>query len=416
MRKFLTRVPQLVAFLLTLLLCLTPRSACPAQATAGKGSRPQDFGAGLKQFRREPRTPKQGAEKSQGTESDAERPDDVIRMNTLLTLLDVTVTDASGTRFIDGLTKDDFLVFEDDHPQQVDTLTPGDDATKMPRSIVLIIDWSGSLLPYLDESIKAAKALVDRLSPLDEVAIVTDDVRLVAGFTRDKKRLKSTLDSLRESAKKGWRGKSLQFSALLATLRDLIDVEKQRPVIIFQTDGDEARHLQDPPHAGSTAPGVYYMSDIYAEVQRSRVKIYTLIPGEKLIGAAPGELLEKGRRLIQDYGGAYEKYNKLYDRRAEKPHIPDAIVRMIAENLAHGQEAAARVAELAGGWTSFFEKPEQAAEDYGRILSDINHQYVISYYPTNKERDGRLRRVRVEVRGHPEFVVRGRQSYYALPQ
>jgi VWFA-related protein len=337
-------------------------------------------------------------------------------MNTLLTLLDVTVTDASGARFITGLTKDDFLVLEDGSPQQIDTLTPGDDAKRMPRSIVLILDWSGSLLPYLDETIKAAKALVDQLAPSDEMAIVTDDVKLAAGFTRDKRLLKATLDSLRESTKRGWRGKSLQFSALLAALKDLIDVEKRRPIIIFQTDGDEAQNLQDPPHAGSTAPGVYYMSDIYAEVQRSRVKIYTLIPGERLMGTSQSELLERGRRLIQGYGDAYEKYYKPNDRRAGKFQVPDQVVYLIAESHARGQEAASHVAELAGGWTTFFERPEQAAEVYGRILSDIKHQYVISYYPTNKERDGRLRKVRVEVRGHPEFIVRGRQSYYALPQ
>lgn len=322
--------------------------------------------------------------------------------------------DASGSRFITGLTKDDFVVVEDGVPQQIDTLTLGDDTRKMPRSIVLIVDWSGSLLPYLDESIKAARALVDQLAPSDEMAIVTDDVKLVAGFTRDKRLLKSTLDSLSEAAKRGWRGKSLQFSALLATLKDLIDVERKRPIVIFQTDGDEAQNLQDPQRGGSTAPGVYYMSDIYAEVQRSRVKIYTLIPGESLTGLSESELLERGRRLIQGYGAAYEKYYSPYDRRAGKPGVPDQVVRMIAESQARGQEAAARVAELAGGWTSYFERPEQAAAVYAQVLSDINHQYVISYYPTNKERDGRLRKVRVEVRGHPEFIVRGRQSYYAI--
>ncbi|MFZ0749711.1 MAG: hypothetical protein WAM70_10160, partial [Pyrinomonadaceae bacterium] len=228
----------------------------------------------------------------------------------MLTLLDVTVTDASGSRFITGLKKEDFLVLEDGKVQEIDTLTMGEGTGKMPRSIVLIIDWSGSLLPYLDESVTAAKNLVDQLAPSDEMAIVTDDVKLAAGFTGDKKLLKSTLDGLRESARRGWRGKSLQFSALFATLTDLIDVEKKRPVIIFQTDGDEAQNLQDPPRAPSTAPGIYYLSDIHAQVQKSRVKIYTLIPGEKLLGSSQSELLEKGRRLIKGYGNAYQEYSK----------------------------------------------------------------------------------------------------------
>ena len=416
MRIFSGRAYRSAAFILALVCCPLTHPVCPAQAPGGKGAKPQDFGSGLKRFRRNSRDTPQGTEKSEGAENGPDQPDDVIRLNTLLTTLDVTVTDSSGSRFIDGLTKDDFLVLEDGIAQQVDALTLGDDARAMPRAIVLIVDWSGSLLPYLDESIKAARALVDQLAPSDEMAIVTDDVKLVAGFTGDKKLLKSALDSLRDSAKKGWRGKSLQFSALLATLKDLIDVETKRPIIIFQTDGDEAQRLQDPPQAASTAQGVYYMSDIYAEVQRSRVKIYTLIPGESLIGVSQGELLEKGRRLIQGYGEAYEKYYKVYEKREGKLQVPDQVVYLVAGSRARGQEAAARVAEIAGGWTSFFERPEQAAEVYGRILADINHQYIISYYPTNKERDGRLRKVRVEVRGRPELIVRGRQSYYALPR
>lgn len=398
------------AFILATLCCPLNSPTAPAQGVGETGKRSQEFGASLKRFQRNASA---STDKSQSTGALNEA-DGVVTMNTLLTLLDVTVTDASGSRFITGLKKEDFLVLEDGKPQEIDTLIMGEDARKMPRSIVLIIDWSGSLLPYLDASVTAAKNLVEQLAPSDEMAIVTDDVKLAAGFTRDKKLLKSTLDSLRESAKRGWRGKSLQFSALFATLTELIDVEKKRPIIIFQTDGDEAQSLQDPPRAASTAPGIYYLSDIHAQVQQSRVKVYTLIPGEKLLGASRGELLEKGRRLIKGYGNAYEEYYKPYKRDIEKRQFPDEVVLLMAESRVRGQEAVTRVAELAGGWTSFFETPEQVRQVYGRILSDMNHQYVISYYPTNRERDGKLRKVRVEVRDHPEYIVQGRESYYAL--
>ena len=56
------------------------------------------------------------------------------------------------------------------------------------------------------------------------------------------------------------------------------------------------------------------------------------------------------------------------------------------DRLVMGQTAAAHVAELTGGWTSFLEKPEQANEIYGRILADINNRYIVSYYPTNKKK------------------------------
>jgi hypothetical protein len=59
------------------------------------------------------------------------------------------------------------------------------------------------------------------------------------------------------------------------------------------------------------------------------------------------------------------------------------------------------------------QKPEEADEIYANILEDINTRYVLGYYPTNKQHDGRRRNVVVEVKKHPEYVVSGRKSYIA---
>jgi hypothetical protein len=57
--------------------------------------------------------------------------------------------------------------------------------------------------------------------------------------------------------------------------------------------------------------------------------------------------------------------------------------------------------------------PSQASEIYARIFSDINRRYVVGYYPTNKQHDGKRRKINIEVKGHPEYLVMGRKSYYA---
>jgi hypothetical protein len=77
------------------------------------------------------------------------------------------------------------------------------------------------------------------------------------------------------------------------------------------------------------------------------------------------------------------------------------------------QASLAVVATLTGGWTEFLEQPSQADEIYSHIFSDINRRYIVGYYPTNKERDGKRRRLSIEVQGHPEYVVMSRKSYYA---
>jgi len=46
-------------------------------------------------------------------------------------------------------------------------------------------------------------------------------------------------------------------------------------------------------------------------------------------------------------------------------------------------------------------------------LSDINERYIVGYYPTNKERDGKRRKITIEVKGHPDYTILGRRTYLA---
>ena len=353
---------------------------------------------------------------------------DIVRVNTSLVSLEILVKDAKNSRYITGLTKDDFLVTEDDELQTIASLTIGDDAARLPRSIVLIFDRSQSQFAYLDASIEAAKALVNQLAPSDELAIVTDDVELAIGFTKDKKKLKKTLDSLRKLTINGYNTRSRQFSALLATLRELIDIDRKRPIIIFQTDGDEAVRWE------SQRPLAYDLDTVYSEAEKSRVRIYTVIPDLQLIDIPPEEIPRRVELMGERAKLVRAKYKDMWfgmERLPPKPgpnsnnsnksfELPEdfrqRFLEMRTRNLIKGQTAAARVADLTGGWTSFLESEKQASEVYGRILEDINRRYIVSYYPTNKAIDGKLRKVRIEVRGHPEYVVEGRTSYFAIPR
>src|SRR5882762_4051700 len=209
-------------------------SSASARSAVEEAPRLKNFGSSLKQ------NPKANADRKQ-KHSNADE-DDIVRINTDLVLCDVLVLDKQG-RAIEGLSKDDFVVKEDDKPQEVGTFSLGD-ARTIRRSIVLIIDYSGSQLPYIKTSIDAAKTLVDKLNPRDRMAIVTDDVKLLVDFTGDKELLKDKLESLRTSALSGMLGRSLQYDALMATLKELFNEEDVRPIIIFQTDGDQLRRLK----------------------------------------------------------------------------------------------------------------------------------------------------------------------------
>lgn len=420
-----------LAILSALLLC----------ATAAAQTKP--FGSSLKR-------PKAGAadkaNKDAGPqEPDAESAAEVVRVDTSLVLLDVLVTDSTGKKAITGLKGEDFVVTEDGEPQEVSFFALGDDAQKLPRSIVLVFDRSGSQLAYLEASVEAAKKLVNQLAPTDEMAIVTDDVQLASGFTRDKKRLKSTLDALKKFTYEGYHTRSMQFSALLATLRELIDVKTRRAVIILQTDGDEVGRLSGWPPVmrggQEAAPLDYDMNDVYAEAEKSRAKIYAVVPNERLLGLPADEAERRAMLTIEKREAARRSRPVMWygmrrlppEKSAAPPagasipledpafaatlrELREKSLKRAVETLVEGQVAAARVAELTGGWASFLERPEDADAVYGRILADINQRYVVGYYPSNKSLDGKLRQVKVEVRGHPEYVVQGRRSYFTRPR
>ena len=165
----------------------------------------------------------------------------MVRVETDLVLCAVLVLDAHG-KTVRGLTAEDFIVKEDNKPQEVATLSLGN-SEDLPRSIVLVIDYSVSQSPYIRTSIESAKLLVDKLNPKDRMAIVTDDVNLLVDFTSNKELLKTQLEGLKTSALSGNIGQSEQYDALLASLNELFDNEDVRPIIIFQTDGDQLEKL-----------------------------------------------------------------------------------------------------------------------------------------------------------------------------
>jgi VWFA-related protein len=413
----------------------------------------KDFGSSLKKLKWDPEK-NAVAESSSSNQNSVAAGEDVVRIDTSLVVCDLSVVDKQG-HTVQGLKASDFAIVEDGMPQQVGHFLLGDNR-RVSRSIVLIIDYSGSQFPYIKNSVDAAKVLVDKLGPLDRMAIVTDDIELLVDFTNDKKSLKKKLDALVEKnrGKKGFLGfghnsrqfgRSAQYSALMATLKEAFDEEDERPIIVFQTDGDEAFYLRNsiiipsvppdlPPelrahvqeevearkklqHDGLTE---FSLDDVYREVEKSRATIYTVVPGFRLIGLTPDQQVERvkaddERQIAEWLATVGPKVKQAFKAREEERQrrMTIEILRYRAEENLKVQTALAKVATLSGGWTDFLETPSQAQEIYTRIVSDISQRYIVGYYPTNKERDGKRRKISFEVKGHPDYVILGRKSYYA---
>ncbi len=401
----------------------------------------KDFGSSLDNLKRErpKKSDRKKGEKKTGDELDE---GDVIRTDTNLVTSEISVLDDRGN-LVQNLSAEDLLVTEDGEPQKVSHFLRGDDV-KVPRTIVLIIDYSGSQLPYIRRSIDAAKVLVDKLLPLDVMAIVTDDVELLVDFTNDKEKLKQKLESLYQRTQAGKLGRSVQYSALVATLNEAFTEEDLRPIIIFQTDGDQIFHLRDPVVGLSVPPDLpndlreamlrarqaapyepnsvdFSLFDLYRMVEKSRATVYTVIPGYRLLNKSLEEQMETMKkiqetRLIREGRWSredQERYNAVKDK--WRVFSPANLEHSAKENSTI-QQALNGVASRAGGWTEFLEKPDEADAIYNRILVDINHRYIIGYYPTNKAHDGTKRRIKFAVKDHPEYHVVGRNYYFSPTQ
>lgn len=333
---------------------------------------------------------------------------DVIRVETNLVVNDVFVTDGQG-RAVSGLKKEDFIVMENGQPQKIETFVLGNDAA-VPRSIVLIMDYSVSQLPYIQTSVEAAKTLVDQLNPKDRMAIVTDDIELLTNFTRDKNLLKEKLELLKIKALAGSVGRSEQYSALYAVLNEIFDEEDVRPIVFFQTDGDEDYALKNSGilSEAKLPERKFSFNDVLTSTEKARTTIYTIIPGANYIGLSESDQLEKAKIDNESRKNAYTQIGK-----PAPPKVDESVMLSAIKATLRRQSYLNNLAKSTGGWSNNLETPQQAGDIYSKILSEINQRYVIGYYPTNEVRDGKRRTVKIEVRGHPEYIILGRNTYFA---
>ncbi len=121
------------------------------------------------------------------------------------------------------------------------------------------------------------------------MAIVTDDIELLQEFTKDKNPAQRKTGAIKKEGLRRKFGASKQYSALLATLNEMFDEEDVRPIVIFQTDGDQYRLIPSkntPP--GKISPASTYAQKLYnsftfedlrSVIEKSRATVYNVIPG-----------------------------------------------------------------------------------------------------------------------------------------
>ncbi len=152
------------------------------------------------------------------------------------------VFDKKGT-FIRGLGTEDVELYEDGDLQDVDYFreASSDEAERVPLTVVLVLDTSGSMNQSMRFLQEAVLNFVYKLEEVDTAMVVSfnDSVKGSAEFTGDLDRLERIVDGLQP-----WGGTSL-YDAIHYSLNRIRDAPGRKAVIVFSDGADTTSSLRD---------------------------------------------------------------------------------------------------------------------------------------------------------------------------
>jgi Ca-activated chloride channel homolog len=278
--------------------------------------------------------------------------------------LDVVVTDKRGN-FIPNLSEKNFRVYEDKVEQKITNFAP----TLAPLTIVLLMEFSRTFGYWFDDVVMPAAQFIDMLRPEDWAAVVAYDLKseILADFTQDKRELYGALSRMRIP---GFSESNL-FDALKDTLDRLEEVDGKKAVLLISTGVDTFSKIT--------------FDTILKRVQNTNAVIYCI--------------------------GMAQLARELFDARGWMSGV-DRLTFLQADNQLN------TFARRTGGKAWF---PRFMGE-YPGILQqvgvELRNQYSIGYVPTNANKDGKFRKIKVDVvdeNGTPvkNVVVRTKEGYQA---
>jgi VWFA-related protein len=290
---------------------------------------------------------------------------DVIRVDSQLVTLNMSVVDRSTNRGLVGLRQPDFKLFEDGQEQRVVQF----DSSSAPFDLILLIDLSGSTREKVELIRSAARRFIDAARPADRISIITfaGEPALISELTVDRALLRQRIATIDTA-----RGDTKVYDATEFAMNEVTKVPKRsrRTAIVLMSDGLDG-----------TIPGV--------SGQVGSTRTY-----EELI------------RLIQEFDGVlYTLWlNTRYVALNPKDTQPEA--------FDEGYDEMKEMAEAGGGIFYEVKSLQDLAGAYEQVVADLGTVYSLSYRPSNSSRDGKWRAIRINV-NRTNAVARGKRGYYA---
>lgn len=341
-----------------------------------------------------------------------------IVVDTKLVTIPVRVIDRKG-RFIGGLKKENFKVFEDSAEQEVALFS--NDAQAF--TVALVLDMSYSAKFKAEEIQNAAIEFIDQLRPDDKIIVISfdEDVHIHCEPTSDRKEIYRAIRQTKVST-----GTSL-YEAVDMTINDRLRKIEGRKAMVLFTDGvdttsrrkHERDNLDDVMEIDTIIYPIRY--DTYADVQRiknSPQEIPFPSPTGQTTGPPRGStppIIPSGNpnpfpfpipvKTTTDNGSG----TSTSTGGGGGMGIPGD-KGTTREEYAKGEEYLNQLADLSGGRIYVADTLGNLSGAFSKIASELREFYSLGYYPSGESAPGKTRKIKVKV-DQPNVAVKARDSY-----
>ncbi len=277
-----------------------------------------------------------------------------IRERTELVSFTLTVTDRKG-RAVEGLSPQDIEIFEDKVKQTIEHYTAADS----PVSVGVVFDLSGSMQRKLDSARQSLKRFVETSH--------NDDDFFVVGFNRQANLLAEFSDGDSASRHLSFvkaQGETALYDAIYLGIEKALQGRHRRRALLLISDGQDNASR-------------YSLAQVRHRLKEADVQLYA-------IGITRPGLSDKAELREEQRG------------------------QMILQDLA----------QLTGGQAFFISTEAELEQATSRVALELRHQYSLGYTPTNQQRDGQWRKIKVRINRPsemPPVVIRVREGYFAAP-
>ena len=275
--------------------------------------------------------------------------------------LPITVVDKKG-QFVSGLTKDDFLIFEDKVPQQVETFED-DLGEALPLYVAVLMDTSPSTAGKLKFEQESAMNFIHTVvrPRRDRVLFATFDheINLRQDFTDKLDLLDKAVDGVKKLG-----NQTALFDAVWQFCDEKMRSVAGRRVLVIISDGEDTYSRAN-------------IRDAVDIAQRTETTIYAISTKAGFLSTVPG---------------------------VEAGEVKDKKDRDLTT-----------LAEETGGVAFFTGDMLSLERSFTKISKELRAQYLLTYKPQNDRYDGSFRKIQVKLAaGRGDLKVRTKQGYKAI--